>query len=124
MVESLPHDNIDTIEDDLHNEESWFNFENSLSEIKESENGPLPEWFSYDSNGYIVCENSPFVSEDYKQEPSPIEKIIWDKMAEWEYLIYRLFWYWRWFAKKIQKICLITLIFYYERTMTYFTKKK
>jgi len=86
MVESLLHDNIDIIKDDLQNNESWFNFENSLSEIQESKNEPLPEWFSYDSNGYIVCENSPFVSENYKQEPSPIERIIWDKMAEWEYL--------------------------------------
>lgn len=67
---------------------------NDLSELKEfilkepdkeSENQDLPEWFEYDSDGCIICKNSSFTSEDYENHPTPIEKVLWWKMKEWEY---------------------------------------
>ena len=83
MIESPQ---LDTNEfEGLQNEQTLFNFESTLSETQNSENIPLPEWFRYDSDGYIVCETCPFTDEDYHNIPSPIDKILLWTIKEWEY---------------------------------------
>lgn len=79
MIESIknyPDINVENIE-------NWFNFNNSLSQI-EKEFSDLPEWFEYDSNGCIICRNQTFTDEDYVKEETPIDRILWNRMKEWE----------------------------------------
>ena len=78
---------LDTNEfEGLQNEQTWFNFERTLSETQDPENTPLPEWFVYDENGYIVCEKNVFTYEDYEWSEQPIIKVLQWKLNEWEYL--------------------------------------
>ena len=82
MIESPQ---LDTNEfDGLQNEQTWFNFESTLSETQDSENTPLPEWFKRYFDWSIVCKTSINI-EDYNKKPSPIEKVVGANMKEWEY---------------------------------------
>ena len=76
MVESLWYDNIDRISD-LQKDANKFEFHRSLFKSQELKNDELPEWFVYDSDGYIVCKKNIFTDEDYEQEEKPIDKILW-----------------------------------------------